>query len=79
MSYSNISKTFIRWTLCLQVSRSSYNGRHLVGDVVALIERNRRTEMQLAGAKCLTYMCRCGIIDDRNPTILFKVLPCLVS
>lgn len=63
----------------LQVSRSSYNGRHLIGDIVSLTERNQGTQMQLAGAKCLTYMCRCGIIDDRNPTILFKVLPCLVS
>jgi hypothetical protein len=65
--------------VALQVSQSCYNRRHLVNDIVALMERNRRTETQLAAAKCLTYMCRCGILEDRHPTILFKVLPCVVS
>lgn len=41
--------------------------------------RDRPTEMQLAVAKCITFLYRAGAISAEDPKILYKTLPVLVS
>ena len=40
--------------------------------------RDRAVEMQLAAARCLTYLHRAGAISADDGKILFRTLPCLV-
>ncbi len=58
----------------------SYNSqRPMLAQIVALMNRNQGVEMQLAAARCLTYLYRCNILGDKNSVILYKALPCVVS
>lgn len=41
--------------------------------------RDKPTGMQLAGAKCITYLYRAGAVSADDPKILYKTLPVLVS
>jgi hypothetical protein len=47
--------------------------------LVQLMAQDRPTEMQLASARCLTYMHRAGAMNAEDPKILYRTLPCLVS
>ena len=40
--------------------------------------RDRPVEMQLAAARCLTYLHRAGAVSADDSKILYKTLPCLV-
>ncbi|XP_075213314.1 armadillo repeat-containing protein 8-like isoform X3 [Lycorma delicatula] len=60
------------------VSTASFGGKAVPEVVVGLMSRDHPTEMQLAAARCLTYLHRAGSIAADDPKILYKTLPCLV-
>ena len=47
--------------------------------LVGLMARDRPSEMQMAAARCITYMHRAGAVSAEDPKILYRTLPCLVS
>lgn len=57
---------------------SSYGGRTVPDILVTLMARDKATEMQLAAAKCMTFLSRAGALDSEDPRIVFKALPTLV-
>lgn len=42
------------------------------------MSRDKPTEMQLASAKCITYLYRADALSAEDPKILYKTLPILV-
>ncbi|XP_077544312.1 armadillo repeat-containing protein 8-like isoform X3 [Haemaphysalis longicornis] len=57
---------------------SSYGGRSVPDILVTLMARDKATEMQLAAAKCMTFLSRAGALHSEDPRIVFKALPTLV-
>ncbi|XP_015908463.1 armadillo repeat-containing protein 8 isoform X2 [Parasteatoda tepidariorum] len=57
---------------------SSHNGKSVPDILIGLMSRDKTTEMQLAAAKCMTYMCRAGAIPADDFRIVYKALPTLV-
>ncbi|XP_037504417.1 armadillo repeat-containing protein 8 isoform X4 [Rhipicephalus sanguineus] len=57
---------------------SSYGGRTVPDILVTLMARDKPTEMQLAAAKCMTFLSRTGAVHSEDPRIVFKALPTLV-
>lgn len=57
---------------------SSYGGRTVPDILVTLMARDKATEMQLAAAKCMTFLSRAGALHSEDPRIVFKALPTLV-
>nr|XP_037282676.1 armadillo repeat-containing protein 8-like isoform X5 [Rhipicephalus microplus] len=57
---------------------SSYGGRTVPDILVTLMTRDKPTEMQLAAAKCMTFLSRTGAVHSEDPRIVFKALPTLV-
>ncbi|XP_070387371.1 armadillo repeat-containing protein 8-like isoform X4 [Dermacentor albipictus] len=57
---------------------SSYGGRTVPDILVTLMARDKPTEMQLAAAKCMTFLSRAGAVHSEDPRIVFKALPTLV-
>jgi len=71
--------------LCYQNQRvsalltvSSLGGKSVTEQLTTLMARDRAVEMQLAAARCLTYLHRAGAISADDGKILFRTLPCLV-
>ncbi|XP_077498676.1 armadillo repeat-containing protein 8-like isoform X3 [Amblyomma americanum] len=60
------------------LATSSYGGRTLPDILVTLMARDKPTEMQLAAAKCMTFISRAGAMHSEDPRIVFKALPTLV-
>lgn len=60
------------------VVTSSYGGRSVPDILVTLMARDKATEMQLAAAKCMTFLSRAGALHSEDPRIVFKALPTLV-
>lgn len=44
-----------------------------------LMAQDRPSEMQLAAARCITFLHRAGAFTAEDPKILYRTLPCLVS
>nr|CAD7427430.1 unnamed protein product [Timema monikensis] len=61
-----------------EVASSSFGGKSVPDLLVCLMARDKPSEMQMAAAKCVTYMHRAGALSAEDPKILFKTLPCLV-
>ncbi|CAB4061005.1 ARMC8 [Lepeophtheirus salmonis] len=59
-------------------SNSSYKGVMLIDWIVTFLNRDKKVEIQLAAARCLSYLNRCGILQDDDPKILYKALPCVI-
>ncbi|XP_033728549.1 armadillo repeat-containing protein 8-like isoform X2 [Pecten maximus] len=57
---------------------ASYNGESISSLLVKLLTRDKTSEMQMAAAKCLTYLCRGGAITPQNPIIMLKTMPTLI-
>jgi hypothetical protein len=57
----------------------SYGGKSVPDLLVGLMARDKPSEMQMAAARCITYMHRAGAISAEDPKILYRTLPCLVS
>jgi len=62
------------WNQCL----NSFGGKSVSEQLTTLMARDRPVEMQLAAARCLTYLHRAGAISADDGKILFRTLPCLV-
>jgi hypothetical protein len=60
------------------VANTYFKGRSITEEIVHLLDRNHRSEMQLAAARCLTNLHRGGAYSDTDPVIVYKALPCLV-
>lgn len=54
---------------------ATYNGESIPNLLLRLLSRDKPSEMQMAAAKCLTYLCRGGAIPTHCPTIQNKVWP----
>nr|CAD7439785.1 unnamed protein product [Timema bartmani] len=61
-----------------QRTNSDFGGKSVPDLLVCLMARDKPSEMQMAAAKCVTYMHRAGALSAEDPKILFKTLPCLV-
>ncbi|KAJ8320774.1 hypothetical protein KUTeg_002361 [Tegillarca granosa] len=57
---------------------ATYNGDAIPVLLVKLLTRDKTSEMQMAAARCLTYLCRGGAISPQNPVIMLKTLPTLI-
>ncbi|XP_067141657.1 armadillo repeat-containing protein 8-like isoform X2 [Centruroides vittatus] len=60
------------------IATCSYGGKPIPDMLVMLMARDKSTEMQLASAKCMTYLCRAEAISPNDSRIVFKTLPTLV-
>lgn len=60
------------------LATTSYGGRSVPDLLVQLMARDRPSEMQLAAAKCLTFLSRAGAVHSEDPRVVFKALPTLV-
>ncbi|KAK7580633.1 hypothetical protein V9T40_001262 [Parthenolecanium corni] len=60
------------------VASASFGGKSVPDLLVALMARDKPTDMQLAGAKCLTYLYRADAMTADDSKILYKALPVLV-
>ncbi|XP_063243355.1 armadillo repeat-containing protein 8-like isoform X3 [Bacillus rossius redtenbacheri] len=61
-----------------EVATTSFGGKCIPDLLVGLMARDKPSEMQMAAAKCLTYLHRAKAISAEDPKIVFKTLPCLV-
>jgi hypothetical protein len=52
---------------------ASYNGESIPILLVKLLARDKTSEMQMAAARCLTYLCRGGALQPSDNIIMFKV------
>jgi len=62
----------------LVVESTLEDGQTLVESVVALMERNRKAEMQLHAARVICYLNRCDVLEDDDPNVIYRALPTLV-
>lgn len=60
------------------VATSSFGGKSVPDLLVGLMARDKPSEMQMAAARCITYMHRAGAVSAEDPKILYRTLPCLV-
>lgn len=58
-------------------NNSSYEGKSLPDILASLLSRIRDPNIQLAAARCLTYIHRSGTLAPTDSRIVFKTLPCL--
>lgn len=64
--------------VCKAVATAVFNGESVPSLIVKLLGRDRTSEMQMAAAKCLTYLYRGGAIPATNRIISHKTLSTLV-
>ncbi|XP_061163815.1 armadillo repeat-containing protein 8-like isoform X2 [Saccostrea echinata] len=57
---------------------ATYNGESIPNLLLRLLSRDKPSEMQMAAAKCMTYLCRGGAIPTHCPTIQNKTLSTLI-
>jgi len=60
------------------VMTCSYGGRPLIDQVVYFLGREHGVDIQLAAARILSYLYRCGVLPDTDQRIVYRALPCLV-
>ncbi|XP_059488558.1 armadillo repeat-containing protein 8-like isoform X2 [Neocloeon triangulifer] len=64
--------------VALAAAAASFGGKALPDLLTLLMAQDRPTSMQLASARCLTYLHRAGALSADDPKIIFRTLPCLV-
>lgn len=57
----------------------SYVDKSMPDLLFMLMAQDRPSEMQLAAARCITFLHRAGAFSAEDPKILYRTLPCLVS
>ncbi|XP_046342710.1 armadillo repeat-containing protein 8-like isoform X2 [Haliotis rufescens] len=60
------------------VASATYNGDPIPKLLIHLLARDKTSEMQMAAAKCMTYLYRGSAIEASNTIITLKTLPTLV-
>ncbi|XP_048772838.1 armadillo repeat-containing protein 8-like isoform X3 [Ostrea edulis] len=65
-------------TVSKATATATYNGESIPNLLLRLLSRDKPSEMQMAAAKCLTYLCRGGAIPTHCPTIQNKTLSTLI-
>lgn len=65
-------------TVSKAAATATYNGESIPNLLLRLLSRDKPSEMQMAAAKCLTYLCRGGAIPTHCPTIQNKTLSTLI-
>jgi armadillo repeat-containing protein 8 len=68
----------MNFSIISQFKSFSFGGKALPDLLVVLMAQDKPTNMQLAAARCLTYLHRAGALSAEDPKILFRTLPCLV-
>ncbi|QQP54969.1 Uncharacterized protein FKW44_007979, partial [Caligus rogercresseyi] len=58
------------------VAKSSHEGKTLIDRIITFLNRDKRVEIQLASARCISYLNRTGILSDDDPKVIYKALPC---
>lgn len=56
----------------------SYGGRPLIDQVLYFLGREHCVDIQLASARILSYLYRCGVLPDTDTRIVYGAMPCLV-
>ncbi|XP_074644950.1 armadillo repeat-containing protein 8-like isoform X2 [Tubulanus polymorphus] len=64
--------------VAMTVASTSHNGETVPNLVTKLLARDKPPEMQMSAAKCLTYLCRAGVIHPEDSIIVLKALPTLI-
>lgn len=57
---------------------ATYNGESIPSLLVKLLARDKTSEMQMAAARCLTYLCRGRALQPSSNIIMYKTLPTLI-
>lgn len=68
-------KLFIIWNL--NFLNSSHNEETIPNILSTLVSRARIPEVQIAAARCLTYIHRSGSLESLDSRIVYRTLPCL--
>ncbi|KAJ8672053.1 hypothetical protein QAD02_003312 [Eretmocerus hayati] len=54
------------------------DGRSILDILGCLMSRNKNRHLQLAAARCVTYVYRANALMPSDPRVIFKALPCLI-
>ncbi len=76
--HADVQLPALQCLACLVFGNRAVAERVNVSSVLPLMGRDRPVETQLAAARCLAYLYRCQALDDNDPVIVYKALPCLV-
>ncbi|KAG1714932.1 Armadillo repeat-containing protein 8 [Nymphon striatum] len=60
------------------VASTTFGGKCIPDILMSLLSREKTTEMQLAAAKCLTFIYRAGALKANDPRIVFKTLQTVI-
>ncbi|CAG0896044.1 unnamed protein product [Cyprideis torosa] len=60
------------------IANASFGGKACPDLLSDLVNRDKLCSIQLAAAKCLAYLCWCGVLPSDDRRVVFKALPTLV-
>jgi hypothetical protein len=60
------------------IADTYFGGRRVIDILAQMLSRDKPPSMQLALARCLTYLHRANAITSTDPKVAMKTLPCLV-
>lgn len=63
---------------CLEIQEPCFVDKSMPDLLFMLMAQDRPSEMQLAAARCITFLHRAGAFTAEDPKILYRTLPCLV-
>lgn len=63
---------------CLEIQEPCFVDKSMPDLLFMLMAQDRPSEMQLAAARCVTFLHRAGAFSADDPKILYRTLPCLV-
>lgn len=64
--------------VALAIAAATYQGTCLTQLMANLLARDKPYDVQMAAAKCLTYLCRVSVIHPQDNIIILKTLPTLI-
>ncbi|KAK3922499.1 Armadillo repeat-containing protein 8 [Frankliniella fusca] len=63
---------------CLEIHEPCFVDKSMPDLLFMLMAQDRPSDMQLAAARCITFLHRAGAFSADDPKILYRTLPCLV-
>ncbi|GLV43849.1 hypothetical protein CBL_11571 [Carabus blaptoides fortunei] len=69
---------FENHVVAMEIVNTTCNGASVPDLLVWLMSRDRPIEMQLAAARCVTYLHRSEAIEASDSRVVYRTLPCLV-